>query len=427
MAKIATVQEVDVSALKPYANNAKLHGDEQVKKICDSIREFGFISPCLIDSEYNVIAGHGRIMAAKKMGLDRVPCLFVEGLSDEQRKAYILADNRLTELGEWDMDLVSEELRALSDAGFSIEVTGFELDDQIIDTSPIDDCGIGGQIDEMIEAKEPTSKRGDIWQLGDHRLMCGDSTVLTDVERLMGGEQADLMVTDPPYNVAIQNSSGMTIQNDDMKDDEFCSLLRDALSNAWIVMRPGAAFYIWHADGAAGLQFREAVRDARLTLKENIIWVKNHFTLGRQDYQWRHEPCLYGWKEGATHYFQSARNLSTIMADRELEGMSKDELLALVKDLVGDSTVWNEHKPLADDLHPTMKPVSLIERQIKNSSKKGWNVIDLFGGSGTTLIACEGLGRKCFMMELDPHYVDVIVDRWEKLTGKKAVLLNDAE
>ena len=426
MAKIAAVQEVDVSALKPYANNAKLHGDEQVQKICDSIREFGFISPCLIDSEYNVIAGHGRILAAKKLGLERVPCLFVEGLSEEQRKAYILADNRLTELGEWDMDLVSEELRALSDAGFDIEVTGFELDDQIIDTSPIDDCGIGEQVDEMFEAKEPIAKRGDIWQLGDHRLMCGDSTVLTDVERLMGGEQADLMVTDPPYNVAIQNVSGMTIQNDDMKDDEFCTLLRDAISNAWIVMRPGAAFYVWHAD-SAGLQFREAVRDAKLTLKENIIWVKNHFTLGRQDYQWRHEPCLYGWKEGATHYFQNARNLSTIMADRDLEAMSKDELLALVRDMVGDSTVWNENKPLADDLHPTMKPVSLIERQIKNSSKKGWNVLDLFGGSGTTLIACEGLDRKCFMMELDPHYVDVIVDRWERLTGRKAVLLNNAE
>jgi len=426
MAKIAKVQEVDVDLLRPYENNAKVHGEDQVEKLCRSIREFGFISPCLIDSDHNVIAGHGRIMAAKKLGMEKVPCLFVDGLSEEQRRAYTLADNRLTELGEWDMNLISEELRDLSDSGFDIELTGFELDDQIIDTSPIDDCGIGNQVDQMFEKKDPIAKLGDVWQLGDHRLMCGDSTILTDVERLLNGNKADLLVTDPPYNVAIQNSNGLSIKNDDLDDDDFYALIRDALSNAAIVMRPGAAFYIWHAD-SAGLQFRQATEEAGLTLKENIIWVKNSFTLGRQDYQWKHEPCLYGWKEGASHYFQNARNISTIIKGKNISEMSHAELLDLIDELIGDSTVWNENKPIADDLHPTMKPVSLIERQIKNSSKKGWNIIDLFGGSGTTLIACEELGRNCFMMELDPHYVDVIIEQWEKMTGRKAVLLNDAE
>lgn len=425
MAKIAGVQEVDVSKLVPYERNAKLHGDEQVEKICNSIREFGFISPCLIDRDYNVIAGHGRIMAAKKIGMSEVPCLFVEGLTEEQRRAYIIADNRLTELGEWDMELVADELQELNEAGFNIELTGFCLDDQIVDTSAIDDRGIGEQLESILSEKEPVSKYGDVWQLGAHRLMCGDSTILTDVQKLMNGVAADLMVTDPPYNVAVKNSSGMTIQNDNLQDDDFYALIRDAISNAAMVMRPGAAFYVWHAD-SEGLNFRNAVKEAGLLVKENIIWVKNHFTLGRQDYQWKHEPCLYGWKDGAAHYFQNVRNISTIIKEKDLEEMSHDELVNLVGELVGDSTVWNENRPQSDDLHPTMKPVPLIERQIKNSSKQGWTVIDLFGGSGTTLLACENLGRACCMMELDPHYVDIIIERWEKLTGQKAVLLNDA-
>lgn len=423
MAKIAKVREVAVSSLKPYERNAKIHGAEQIEKLKDSIREFGFLTPCLIDAEYNLIAGHGRVMAAKALGMDKVPCVFIEGLSEAQRRAYVLADNRLGELGEWDMALVAEELQALSDTGFNVEFTGFDIDDQIVDTSPIDDCGLGEQINEMLSEKEPTVKHGDIWALGDHRLMCGDSTVLSDVEHLMNGNNADLMITDPPYNVSIKNSNGMTIKNDNLKDDDFYCLIRDAISNAAMVMRGGAVFYIWHAD-SAGLLFRQVVQEAGLMLKENIIWVKNSFTLGRQDYQWKHEPCLYGWKDGASHYFQNARNISTIIKQKEIESLTREELIRVIDTMVGDTTVWNEKKPVVDDLHPTMKPVSLIKRQVKNSSKKGWIVIDLFGGSGTTLLACEELNRKCYMMELDPHYCDVIIQRWENLTGREAVLLN---
>lgn len=423
MAKIAKVREVAVSSLKPYERNAKIHGAEQIEKLKDSIREFGFLTPCLIDAEYNLIAGHGRVMAAKALGMDKVPCVFIEGLSEAQRRAYVLADNRLGELGEWDMALVAEELQALSDTGFNVEFTGFDIDDQIVDTSPIDDCGLGEQINEMLSEKEPTVKHGDIWALGDHRLMCGDSTVLSDVEHLMNGNNADLMITDPPYNVSVKNSNGMTIKNDNLKDDDFYCLIRDAISNAAMVMRGGAVFYIWHAD-SAGLLFRQVVQEAGLMLKENIIWVKNSFTLGRQDYQWKHEPCLYGWKDGASHYFQNARNISTIIKQKEIESLTREELIRVIDTMVGDTTVWNEKKPVVDDLHPTMKPVSLIKRQVKNSSKKGWIVIDLFGGSGTTLLACEELNRKCYMMELDPHYCDVIIQRWENLTGREAVLLN---
>ena len=424
MGRVTGIQEVNIADLKPYERNAKQHGPEQVKKLCDSIREFGFISPCLIDSDLNVIAGHGRIMAAREMGMGKVPCLFVEGLTEEQRKAYVLADNRLTEMGSWDMELVAEELHALSDNGFDIELTGFSLDDEIIDTAEIDDLGIGDQIEDMLSEKEPIAKLGDVWLLGRHRLMCGDSTSITDVEKLVGGAQIDLMVTDPPYNVAIENEAGMTIKNDNLKNDEFYALIRDALSNAAMCMRPGAAFYVWHAD-SEGLNFRKAIEEAGLSFRQNLIWVKNSFTLGRQDYQWKHEPCLYGWKEGAGHYFQNARNISTIFRGKKPDEMSDGEIRQCIEELMEYSTVWDENKPLVDDLHPTMKPISLIERQVKNSSKKGWNVIDLFGGSGTTLIACENLGRNCYMMELDPKFIDVIISRWEELTGGKAVLLDD--
>lgn len=423
MAKIANLQEVAVEKLIPYERNAKIHGAEQIEKLKTSIQEFGFLTPCLIDKDFNLIAGHGRVMAAKELGIRKVPCVFIDDLTEAQRRAYILADNRLGELGEWDMGLVAEELQALNTAGFNVEFTGFDIDDQIIDTSPIDDSGLGKQINEMLSEKEPTTKHGDIWALGNHRLMCGDSTVLTDVERLMDGNSADLMITDPPYNVSIKNSNGMTIKNDDLREDDFYCLIRDALSNATMIMRNGAAFYVWHAD-SAGLLFRQAVQESGLMLKENIIWVKNSFTLGRQDYQWKHEPCLYGWKGGASHYFQNARNISTIIKQKEIESLTREELIQIIDAMVGDTTVWNENKPTADDLHPTMKPVSLIKRQVKNSSKKGWSVIDLFGGSGTTLLACEELQRKCYMMELDPHYCDVIIQRWENLTGREAVLLN---
>lgn len=394
MAKIAKVQEVDVVRLKPYERNAKIHGADQIEKLCKSIEEFGFISPCLIDNEYNVIAGHGRIMAAQEMGLKKVPCLFVDGLTDEQRRAYILADNRLTELGEWDMALVETELSELQLEDFDISVTGFDLDIGEIEPESIVE-------DDVPEPpKEAKSKLGQVYQLGNHRLMCGDSTNQVMVADLMDGNIADLLLTDPPYNVNYEGGTEehLTIENDSMEDGEFYNLLCNAFSMANQVMRPGAAFYIWHAD-SEGFNFRSACIATGWKVRQCLIWNKNSLVMGRQDYQWKHEPCLYGWKEGAGHTWNSDRKQTTVI---------------------------DYERPNRNSIHPTMKPVGLFDYLIKNSTKKGDLVLDLFGGSGTSIMACEQNERKCFMMELDPRYVDAIIERWESFTGKKAVLLRDA-
>lgn len=343
----------------------------------------------------------------------------IEGLSEAQRKAYILADNRLSELAEWDRELVAQELQMLSDEGFDIDLTGFSMDDTILDLEPIDDNGIGEEIKEFLKS-EPITKSGDIWKLGNHTLMVGDSTSMDDVQKLVGDSEIDLLETDPPYNVAVSNANGDTIANDNMPDDEFYDFLYDAFVSAYSVMRAGAVFYIWHAD-SNGLQFRQACENADLHIRQNLIWVKNHFTLGRQDYQWMHEPCLYGWKEGKGHYFSEKRNIPSVISSLDLDNLSHEDLLKLLKDLRDESTVMFEDRPMVDSLHPTMKPIQLIEKQIKNSSKEGDNVLDLFGGSGTTLLACEHLNRNCFTMEYDPKYADVIIQRWEEETGNKAV------
>lgn len=402
MAKIADVQEVSLSLLRPYERNAKIHGPQQIEKLKDSIREFGFLTPCLIDGDLNIIAGHGRVMAAKELGMETVPCVFIEGLTDAQRRAYILADNRLGELGEWDMNLVTDELTALADEDFDISLTGFDL---ALDEPP----EVNEDDFDAEPPEEPKAKRGDIYQLGRHRLMCGDSTLIDDVEKLMDGAKADLLLTDPPYNVALgmggsvdearkrhRRTDGLVIMNDKMEDGKFREFLTTVFSNGKAVMKAGAAFYIWHADNE-GYNFRGACTDAGLSLRQTLIWAKNSMTLGRQDYQWKHEPCLYGWNEGAAHAWYNDRSQTTIL---------------------------NFDKPSRSAEHPTMKPVPLFDYQIKNSTKAGDIVLDLFGGSGTTVMACEQNGRVGYLMELDPRYVDVIIDRWETKTGKKAVLLN---
>lgn len=423
MAKIAEVQEVTVSLLIPYERNAKKHGREQIEKLKSSIDAFGFLTPCLIDRDYNLIAGHGRVMAAKELGMKTVPCVFVEGLTETQRRAYILADNRLGELGEWDMDIVAEELQWLQDNGLDIDITGFTLDDQIIDNKEIDELEVDADLGSMQEQKLRT-RFGQLWQLGNHRLLVGDSTNIDDVLKLTDGSAIDLLETDPPYNVDVSNAAGDKIANDNMADDKFYDFLLSTFSNAEKVMRPGAAFYIWHAD-SNGRIFRNACEDAGLSIRQNLIWVKNHFTLGRQDYQWRHEPCLYGWKEGAAHYFSEKRNISTIIkSQQEIDSMSREDLIEYIRTLYDRSTIAEEDRPQMDDLHPTMKPVPLIMKQIKNSTKEGDAVLDLFGGSGTTLVACEKMNRVCYMMEFEPKYADAIVNRWETLTGREAVLIN---
>lgn len=394
----STLIYVNIDKLVPYANNARKHSSEQINLIQSSLREFGFINPVIIDKEYSIIAGHGRVLAAKKEGIKSIPCVKVEHLTEAQKKAYILADNRLAELSEWDEELLKIEIEELEGFDFDMELLGFDIDDFVFDENY--DVGSNADEDDYEESMPVISKSkyGDIYQLGEHRLMCGDSTNIHDVKKLMNGIFADLLITDPPYNVDYHGgtSDKLTIKNDSMEDAKFRAFLTDAFNCADEVMKPGAVFYIWHAD-SEGFNFRAACKEAGWEVRQCLIWKKSSLVLGRQDYQWQHEPCLYGWKDGAGHLWVSDRKQTTIL---EFE------------------------KPKRNDFHPTMKPVKLFDYQIRNNTKEKDIVLDLFGGSGTAIISCEQNGRICNTMELDPCYVDVIIDRWEKFTGNKAVLLH---
>ena len=426
-------ENVKIEKLKPYENNARTHSEEQVEKISRSIKEFGFINPVLIDSNFGIIAGHGRVLGAKKLGMEEVPCLFVEDLTDEQKRAYILADNKLALDAGWDDEMLRQEIKALADLDFDVSLTGFELEDFDFNQTDIefeeDDYDVEEKLPEI-----PKAKYGDIYQLGNHRIMCGDSTSQNDIDKLLDGAVMDLCVTDPPYNVNYgsinesgygkERDNGNKILNDNMDDESFYLFLNAFYTQMMRVLKPGGAYYIFHAD-TEGYNFRKALMDAGGQVKQNLIWVKNALVLGRQDYQWKHEPCLYGWKEGAGHYFINDRTQTTVFEDKaDLDKLSKEELKDMIKEIIEDktpTTIIHEDKPLKNDVHPTMKPIKLISRLVRNSSKPGENVIDLFGGSGSTLISCEHLGRNCYSIELDPKYVDVIIDRWETLTGKTAV------
>jgi site-specific DNA-methyltransferase (adenine-specific) len=391
--------EKRLSELKPYEKNPR-RNDEAVKYVAESIKQFGFKVPIVIDRKNIIVAGHTRYKAAKNLNLEAVPCIVADDLTDEQIKAFRLADNKVAEKAEWDFDLLSGELDDLLD----FDMTAFGFEDDVLAEEP-------EVVEDDFDAEppeEPYVKLGDLYQLGNHRLLCGDSTKIDDVEKLMGGELADMLITDPPYNVALgmggsvdearkrhRRTDGLVIMNDSMEDGEFYQFLYDFYTCAYAVMKEGAAFYIWHADNE-GLNFRLALKNAGFQLRQTLIWNKNTITLGRQDYQWKHEPCLYGWKDGAAHNWHSDRKQSTVI---------------------------DMNKPAKSELHPTMKPIELFDYQIKNSSKQGENVLDLFGGSGTTLMACEQNGRRSFSMEFDPRYAQVIIERWEQFTGKKAVLL----
>ena len=426
---------VKIEKLKPYENNARTHSEEQVEKISRSIKEFGFINPVLIDSNFGIIAGHGRVLGAKKLGMKEVPCLFVEDLTDEQKRAYILADNKLALDAGWDDEILREEIKALADLDFDVSLTGFELEDFDFNQTDIEFEEDNYDVEEKLP-EIPKAKYGDIYQLGNHRIMCGDSTSQEDIDKLLDGAVMDLCVTDPPYNVNYgsinesgygkERDNGNKILNDNMDDESFYLFLNAFYTQMMRVLKPGGAYYIFHAD-TEGYNFRKALMDAGGQVKQNLIWVKNALVLGRQDYQWKHEPCLYGWKEGAGHYFINDRTQTTVFEDKaDLDKLSKEELKDMIKEIIEDktpTTIIHEDKPLKNDVHPTMKPIKLISRLVKNSSKPGENVIDFFGGSGSTLIACEHLGRNCYSIELDPKYVDVIIDRWETLTGKTAIKL----
>lgn len=385
----------NVSDLIPYARNSRTHSDEQVLQIAASIKEFGFTNPILIDGDNGIIAGHGRVLAAMKLSISEVPCIELSGMTDTQKRAYIIADNKLALNAGWDNELLAVEFKELDDAGFDVGLTGFSLD-EIDELSP-EEIPAGLTDEDYVPdvQPDPVSKIGDVWLLGKHRVMCGDSTSIDAVELLMGGSLADQLITDPPYNVAYvgKTKDAMTIQNDSMTDDQFRQFLRDAFVAADAVMKQGAVFYIWHAD-SEGYNFRGAAKDSGWTVRQCLIWKKQSMVMGRQDYHWKHEPCLYGWKDGAGHLWATDRKQTTIL---EFD------------------------RPSRSTLHPTMKPVELIQYQVLNNTKGSDVVLDIFGGSGSTLIACEKTGRESRLMELDPKYVDVIVKRWQEFTGMEAI------
>lgn len=411
------IEKVKIADLLEYKNNAKEHPQWQIEQIVESIEKFGFNDPIAIDENNIIIEGHGRLYALQEMGAEEVECIRLSHLGENEKKAYILAHNKLTMNTEFDADLLAQELGEIE--GIDMSSFGFLMDPLIeVVEDDFDD-------EAAIEQPEPIAKLGDVYQLGEHFLMCGNSTDFIAVKKLCGEALMDLLVTDPPYNVAYEGKTedALTIENDNMDDAKFREFLKDAFACADGVMRPGAAFYIWHAD-SEGFNFRGACRDIGWTVRQCLIWNKNQMVLGRQDYQWKHEPCLYGWKDGAAHYFVDDRNLLTVLEEEsELKKMSKAELINYILEIQEQTatTVINEVKPSRNGLHPTMKPLRLIERLVRNSSKKGENVLDLFNGSGSTLMVCEQLGRRYYGMELDPRYVDATIERWEEFTGKKAV------
>lgn len=389
------IKEVAVDKLIPYAKNSRTHSPEQVGQIAASIKEFGFRNPILVDN-LTLIAGHGRLLAAQKLGLDKVPTIDCSDMTESQKKAYIIADNKLALNAGWDTAMLTIEMQELQEEGFDLDLLGF--DDKELNAL-LEPEVVQGLTDEDAvpeTPKEATTKLGDIYILGKHRLMCGDSTSITDMEKLVNGQPVDMCLTDPPYNVAYEGGTKekLTIQNDSMEDGQFRQFLRDAFVAADTVMKAGAVFYIWHAD-SEGYNFRGACHDTGWKVRQCLIWKKSSLVMGRQDYHWIHEPCLYGWKDGASHLWSADRKQTTIL---------------------------EFNKPTRNGEHPTMKPVELFEYQMLNNTKGGDIILDSFGGSGTTMIAAEKHGRYARIMELDPKYCDVIVKRWEDFTGEKAVL-----
>ncbi len=387
-----------IEKITPYARNSRTHSDEQVAQIAASIREWGWTNPILVDEDGGLIAGHGRLLAARKLGLSQIPTMVAKGWSEAQRRAYVIADNKLALNAGWDQELLAVELGDLQGFDFDLMLTGFS-DDELSkllaektegETDP----------DEIPDAPaDPITKPGDVWLMGKHRLLCGDSTSVDDMEKLTGGQLVDMWLTDPPYNVAYEGGTKdkLTIQNDNMGDEQFRAFLRDAYVTADTVMKPGAVFYIWHAD-SEGYNFRGAARDAGWQVRQCLIWKKSSQVMGRQDFHWKHEPCLYGWKDGAAHLWANDRKQTTVL---EFD------------------------KPSRNGEHPTMKPVAIFEYQLLNNTKGGDIVLDSFAGSGTTAIAAEKNGRVAHLMELDPRYCDVIIKRWQDFSGKAATLEGD--
>jgi len=389
------VERRSIGSIIPYARNSRTHSDEQVAQIAASINEWGFTNPILVDIDGEIIAGHGRLLAAQKLGLKEVPCITAVGWSDAQKKAYVIADNKLALNAGWDNDMLAVEFGELKELDFNLDLIGFDPDELANILKEPETEGLTDE-DSVPEVPEvPVTVEGDVWLLGRHRLMCGDSTSVEHLEKLCQSQLVDMWLTDPPYNVAYEGGTKekLTIQNDSMSNDAFRQFLRDAYFAADAVMKNGAVFYIWHAD-SEGYNFRGAAADIGWPIRQCLIWKKSSLVMGRQDYHWMHEPCLYGWKEGASHLWASDRKQTTILEFA---------------------------KPSRNGEHPTMKPVELFEYQMLNNTKGSDLVLDSFAGSGTTAIACEKHGRMARLMELDPKYCDVIIKRWQEFTGKSAV------
>jgi DNA modification methylase len=379
---------VSIEKLIPYVNNARTHSPAQITKLRSSLREFGFINPVIIDRDFNVIAGHGRIMAAKEEGIKEVPCVFADYLTEAQKKAYIIADNRMAMDAGWDEELLRVEIEALQGMDFDPSLTGFDEKE----LATLFNNGIEAKDDDFdvsAELEKPTiTHNGDVWILGKHRLVCGDSTKAETFEALMQGEKANLVITDPPYNVNYEGSAGK-IKNDNMADEKFYNFLKDAFTNTEAAMSDDASIYVFHAD-TEGLNFRKAFQDSGFYLSGTCIWKKQSLVLGRSPYQWQHEPILFGWKKKGKHQWYTGRK---------------------------ESTIWEFDKPKKNADHPTMKPIPLLAYPIVNSSMTNCIVLDPFGGSGSTLIACQQTDRICRTIELDEKFCDVIVKRYIEQVG----------
>ena len=393
-----------ISRLVPYDRNSRTHTDAQVAQVAASIIEFGFTNPILVDGKSGIIAGHCRLRAAQLLKLTEVPVIPLDHLSEGQKRAYIIADNKLAELAGWDEEMLKLELGDLRNEEFNLELIGFsqeEIDD-LLDLG--EDGGNAGLTDddEAPDVTEnPVSRPGDLWILGNHRLMCGDSVVLTDVERLMAGAKADLVFTDPPYNVDYTGytKEKLKIQSDKMTTEEFVAFLQGTFASYRVLIKPGASMYVCHPSSFQR-EFQNAIESAGFSVRAQIIWAKNTFAWGFGRYKFQHEPIFYCHVEGESDAWYGDKT---------------------------QSTLWQEKKPAANRLHPTMKPVELIERALVNSSKKGDVVLDLFGGSGSTLIAAERMDRKARLLELDPRYVDVILRRYQEFSGKAAIHADTGE
>ena len=391
MSKTTTeMQLISIDKLVPYVNNARTHSAEQIIKLRSSLREFGFVNPIIIDRDFNVIAGHGRLMAAKEEGINEVPCVFADFLTDAQKKAYILADNRMAMDAGWDEELLKIEMEELQNLGYDLGYTGFD-EKELSDLFGIDDKEVKDDEFDLTAALEKASfvERGDVWFVGKHKLMCGDATSSEDVAKLMEDKKANLILTDPPYNVAFKSSDGLTIQNDSMDNNDFYEFLYLSFKNMADHLENGGAAYVFHAD-TEGLNFRKAFIDAGFHLAGCCIWVKDSLVLGRSDYQWQHEPVLYGFMQNGKHPWYSDRK---------------------------QTTIWNFDKPKKNSNHPTSKPLDLLAYPINNSTQANAIVIDTFGGSGSTLMACEQMNRICYTMELDEKYASVILRRYVEDTN----------